>query len=279
MKTWKWNRYVAERVIPYIILTIIGLLFIVPLLWMIFASFDGHASLTAALPKQVTLNNFISIFNNPANIQAFANGVVLSFGQAILVVIIAALAAYPLSRYQLTYKKPFLYTILFATGLPITAVMVPVYEMFVYFKLQDSIFWTMIFLTASSLPYAIWIMKNFMDAVPLELEEAAWVDGASILQTLRRVVTPLMLPGIFTVGIFTFSGSWGNFFVPFILIQSPAKLPASVSIYQFFGQYGMVQYGQLAAFSFIYTLPAVILYIISQRFMSTGFNFSGGTKG
>lgn len=279
MKTLKWNRFMAARVIPYVILTFIGVLFVIPLLWMIFASFDGHASLTASLPKQFTMDNFVSIFKNPANIQAFANGVVLSLGQAVLVVIIAALAAYPLSRYQLNYKKPFLYTILFATGLPITAVMVPVYEMFVYFKLQDSIFWTMIFLTASSLPYAIWIMKNFMDAVPTELEEAAWVDGASILQTLRRVVTPLMLPGIFTVGIFTFSGSWGNFFVPFILIQSPAKLPASVSIYQFFGQYGMVQYGQLAAFSFIYTLPAVILYIISQRFMSAGFNFSGGTKG
>jgi multiple sugar transport system permease protein len=275
----KWNRFVAARVIPYIILTIIGILFVLPLLWMIFASFDSHATLTAQLPKQVTVNNFVSIFHNPANIQAFVNGVVLSLGQAILVVIIAALAAYPLSRYQLTYKKPFMYTILFATGLPITAVMVPVYEMFVYFNLQDSIFWTMIFLTASSLPYAIWIMKNFMDSVPLELEEAAWVDGASILQTLRKVVAPLMLPGIFTVGIFTFSGSWGNFFVPFILIQSPAKLPASVSIYQFFGQYGMVQYGQLAAFSFLYTLPAVILYIISQRYMSAGFNFSGGTKG
>jgi multiple sugar transport system permease protein len=275
----KWNRFVAARVIPYIILTIIGILFVLPLLWMIFASFDSHATLTAQLPKQVTVNNFVSIFHNPTNIQAFVNGVVLSLGQAILVVIIAALAAYPLSRYQLTYKKPFMYTILFATGLPITAVMVPVYEMFVYFNLQDSIFWTMIFLTASSLPYAIWIMKNFMDSVPLELEEAAWVDGASILQTLRKVVAPLMLPGIFTVGIFTFSGSWGNFFVPFILIQSPAKLPASVSIYQFFGQYGMVQYGQLAAFSFLYTLPAVILYIISQRYMSAGFNFSGGTKG
>ncbi|WEG14683.1 carbohydrate ABC transporter permease [Pullulanibacillus sp. KACC 23026] len=273
------KQFFISKVIPYTILTIIGILFIIPLLWMILASFDSHASLKAALPQQWTLGNFRSVLTNPSNIQSFVNGVILSLGQSILVVILAGLAAYPLSRYQLKYKRPFMYTILFSTGLPITAVMVPVYELFVHFHLQDSIIWTMIFLTASSLPYAIWIMKNFMDSVPLELEEAAWVDGGSILQTLSRIVMPLMLPGVFTVGIFTFSGSWGNFFVPFILIQTPSKLPASVSIYQFFGQYGMVQYGQLAAFSFIYTIPAVLLYILSQRFMSQGFNFSGGTKG
>ncbi len=279
MGTLKKRRHFVTHVLPYIILSGIGILFIIPLLWMVLASFDSHASLKAAIPTHWTLQNFSSVLGNPANIRSFINGVILSLGQSILVVIIAGLAAYPLSRYQLKYKKPFLYTVLFSTGLPITAVMVPVYELFVHFHLQDSIFWTMIFLTASSLPYAIWIMKNFMDSVPVELEEAAWVDGGSILQTLGRVVMPLMLPGVFTVGIFTFSGSWGNFFVPFILIQTPTKLPASVSIYQFFGQYGMVQYGQLAAFSFIYTIPAVLLYILSQRFMSTGFNFSGGTKG
>lgn len=273
------KHFFISKVLPYIILSIIGVLFVLPLLWMIFASFDGHASLRASMPKQWTISNFSSVLNNPANIRAFVNGIILSLGQSILVVLLAGLAAYPLSRYQLKYKKPFMYTVLFSTGLPITAVMVPVYELFVRFHLQDSLFWTMIFLTASSLPYAIWIMKNFMDSVPLELEEAAWVDGGSILQTLSRIVVPLMLPGVFTVGIFTFSGSWGNFFVPFILIQTPSKLPASVSIFQFFGQYGMVQYGQLAAFSFLYTIPAVLLYILSQRFMSTGFNFSGGTKG
>ncbi len=273
------NFFSFERIAAYTVLGIIGILFVIPLLWMIFASINPTATLAAEIPAHPTLKNFIAILSDNANRISFVNGIVLSLGQSILVVLVAGLAAYPLSRYQLKYKRPFMYIILFSTGLPITAVMVPVYELFVYMKFQDSIFWTMLFLTASGLPYAIWIMKNFMDSVPLDLEEAAWVDGASVGQSLRRVVAPLMLPGIFTVGIFTFSGSWGNFFVPFILIQSPGKLPASVGIYQFFGQYGMVEYGKLAAFSFLYTIPAVLLYILSQRFMSTGFNFSGGTKG
>jgi multiple sugar transport system permease protein len=275
----KWNYHMTGRVVPYLILSLIGIAFIVPLLWMIFASIDPNANLMLKVPKHITLNNLKDILTNAENQRAFINGIFLSFGQAVLVVIVAGLAAYPLSRYSLRYKSPFMYLILFSTSLPITAVMVPVYQLFVTLKLQDSLIGVMIFLTASSLPYAIWMMKNFMDSIPLELEEAAWVDGSSIWKALRVIITPLLLPGIFTVGIFTFSGSWGNFFVPFILIQTPEKMPASVSIYQFFGSHGMVEYGKLAAFSIIYTIPTVLLYVLSQRFMSKGFSFGGATKG
>lgn len=275
----RFNRFYIGRVFPYIILTFIGLLFLLPLLWLVFASLDPNASLALRLPKEVTLDNYSSAITNPANQRSFGNGLILALGQAILVVLIAGFASYPLSRYQLRYKRPFMYIILFATGLPITAVMVPVYQFFLYMGLQDSLFFTILFLTASALPYSIWMMKNFMDSVPLELEEAAWVDGASIWTTLRVVIAPLMLPGIFTVGIFAFAGSWGNFLVPFILLQSPEKLPAAVTIYQYFGQNGIVQYGKLTAFSVIYTIPAVALYVLGQRFMSQGFSFGGANKG
>ncbi|MFB5760621.1 carbohydrate ABC transporter permease [Paenibacillus medicaginis] len=273
------NRFKAEITVPYIILTFIGVLFLLPLLWVIVASVDPAAQQALKIPDSLTLQNFTSILTDPANIRSFIIGLLLSFGQAVLVVVIAGLAAYPLSRYSLKYKKPFMYTILFMTSLPITAVMVPVYQLFIYLKLDDSILGTMLFLTASGLPYGIWMMKNFMDAVPLELEESAWVDGAAIWTGLRRIVAPLMVPGICTVAIFTFSGSWGNFFVPYILIQTPENFPASVSIYQFFGSYGMVEYGKLAAFSLIYTMPAVVLYIFSQRYMSKGFSLGGASKG
>lgn len=273
------NRFKAEKTVPYIILSLIGVMFLLPLLWVILASVDPNAQQALKIPDSLTLQNFTSILTDPANIRSFIIGLLLSFGQAVLVVVIAGLAAYPLSRYSLKYKKPFMYTILFMTSLPITAVMVPVYQLFIYLKLDDSILGTMLFLTASGLPYGIWMMKNFMDAVPLELEESAWVDGAAVWTGLRRIVAPLMVPGICTVAIFTFSGSWGNFFVPYILIQTPENFPASVSIYQFFGSYGMVEYGRLAAFSLIYTMPAVVLYIFSQRYMSKGFSLGGASKG
>ncbi len=268
-----------ERTLPYVILTVIGVLFLLPLLWVLIASVDPNANSSIKVPPAFTVDNFKSILTDPVNIRAFIIGLLLSLGQGLLVVLVAGLAAYPLSRYQMKYKKHFMFTILFMTSLPITAVMVPVYQLFIYMKLQDSLWGTMFFLTAAGLPYAIWMLKNFMDAVPLELEESAWIDGASVWQGLKRIVAPLMIPGICTVGIFTFSGSWGNFFVPYILIQSPEKLPASVTIYQFFGNFGMVEYGKLAAFSILYTFPAIVLYIFSQRFMSQGFSLGGASKG
>lgn len=268
-----------EKWIHYIILSILALLFLLPLLWMIFASVDTGAIQSLKVPEKLTLANFTSILTDPSIIRSFFIGLGMSGTQAILVVGLSVLAAYPLSRYQLKFKKSFMMTILFLTSLPMTAVMVPVYQLFLYLKFQDSIIAVTFFLTASSLPYGIWMMKNFMDSVPIELEESAWVDGASSWQGVYKIVAPLIIPGIFTVAIFTFSGSWGNFFVPYILIQSPEKMPASVTIFQFFGNFGMVNYGRLAAFSVIYTVPVVALYALSQNFMSKGFSLGGATKG
>ena len=169
--------------------------------------------------------------------------------------------------------------ILFMTALPMIAVIVPVYKMYLSLGLLDKIWGVILYLSASSLPYGLWLMKNFMDAVPQELEEAAWVDGATTMKSITGVVLPLMFPGICTVFIYTFSKSWGNFFVPYILLSSASKMPASVKLYQFFGQYGLIDYGPLAAYSIIYTLPSILLYILSQNYMSKGFSLSGAAKG
>ncbi|WP_127591682.1 carbohydrate ABC transporter permease [Paenibacillus lautus] len=267
------------RILPYAILTGIGICFVLPLLWVLVASVDPNAMQSLKMPSKVTGANYVEVITSSENQRAYLIGLVMSLGQAVLVVLLALLAAYPLSRYQMKYKKPFMLTILFMTSLPITAVMVPVYQLFLGLKLYDNIFGVILFYVASSMPYGIWMMKNFMDSVPSDLEEAAWVDGASVFTGMRKVVAPLMVPGICTVAIFTFSGSWGNFFVPYILLQSPEKFPASLKLYQFFGQYGMVDYGSLAAFSVLYAIPAIIMYILSQQFMSKGFGLQGGTKG
>lgn len=272
----KWR---FEKKVPYIILTILALIFILPLLWVIIASLDANASQAVKIPAQWTLENYKAVLSSQTNQRAFLNGLVISFGQSVLVVVVAGLAAYPLSRYELRYKNIFMFTILLMTSLPITAVMVPVYKMFLSLKLYDKTYGVILFLTATSLPYAIWLMKNFMDSVPVELEEAAWVDGATTMTSIRKIIVPLMFPGICVVFIYTFSGSWGNFFVPYILLQTLDKLPASVTLYQFFGQHGMVVYGQLAAYSALYAIPSLVLYILSQSYMSKGFNMSGAAKG
>lgn len=104
-------------------------------------------------------------------------------------------------------------------------------------------------------------MHNFMKTIPVELEEAARVDGATTFQVIRKIIAPLMFPGICVVFIFTFSGSWGNFFIPYILLNTLENMPASVKLYQFFGSHGLIMYGQLAAYSVLYSLPSILLYM------------------
>ena len=253
--------------------------FIIPLLWVILASFNRTAGLTVSIPDHWTLDNFRAVMTPETTYRPVLNGVILCGGAAFLTIVCATLAAYPLSRSNLRYKRPFLLTILFSTGLPITAIMIPVYGLFVQLNLIDTISGTMLFMATTGLPFAIWLMKNFMDSVPVTLEEAAWTDGASRMKTLWYVILPLMWPGISVVAIFTFVGMWGNFFVPFVLLLSPDRLPASVSIYTFFSQYGEVQFGQLAAYSMLYSLPVVVLFLILSRKLGGAFALGGAIKG
>ncbi|MEI6056586.1 MAG: carbohydrate ABC transporter permease [Lentisphaerota bacterium] len=261
----------------YITLAVIAILFILPFIWMVFASLDKEATLALKIPD-VTLDNFKHVLTDSATMRSFLNGFWIAFGQAIIVVVLSLFAAYPLSRFNFKAKRSFMISLLFLTGLPIMALMVPVYQLFFYLKMTDSLVATTIFMASTGFPFAIWMMKNFMDSVPVDIEESAWIDGASKMRSLLTIVTPLMLPGIFTVFIMVFTGGWGNFFVPFILLNSPEKMPPAVTIYQFFTQYGMVTYGTLAAFSTLYTIPPIILYFIAQKYIAAGFSMGGSNK-
>jgi multiple sugar transport system permease protein len=267
------------RVPADVALLVIGACFVLPLLWLLFASLDPAAGHEARLPREVSLGNFVEIMTPGLLFGPLWNSLVLSAGTGAVNLVAAVLAAYPLSRYQSRFNKPFMYTILFGTCLPITAIMVPVYGLFVQLELLDSMPATIFFMATTTLPMAIWMMKNFMDAVPVSLEEAAWVDGASGLTALRTIVLPLMRQGLGVVFIFVFIQAWGNFFVPFVLLLSEARQPAAVSIYSFFGQHGAVAYGQLAAFSILYSVPVLALYVIVAKGAGSSFALSGAVKG
>ncbi len=269
----------AVGAVSNLVLVLIAALFSVPLLWVIFASLDPQATLSVQWPDPPSTENFRAVLNEETTVRPMWNSLVLCGGATAITVISSALAAYPLSRYQSRAKRPFLLTIIFATGLPITAVMIPVYAMFVQVNLIDSMFGAVLFLATSSLPYGMFLTKNFMDGVPKDLEESAWTEGASTMRTLWAIVLPLMRPGTAVVTIFTFVTMWGNFFVPFMLLLSPDKLPAAVSLYTFSSQYGQIAYGQLAAFSILYSLPVVVLYLLMGRRLGAGFAMTGGVKG
>lgn len=262
-----------------IALVVIGIAFLVPIAWIVFSSVDPAASVSIELPSKITFDNFAQVFDFDLTIRPLLNSAVISLGAALLTVVVGVLAAYPLSRFNLRFQRGFLYGVLFGSCLPITALMVPVYAMFVQLKLLDSIPGVILFMAATSLPMAIWMLKNFMDSVPISLEEAAWVDGASAMRALTQIVLPLMRSGIGVVFIFVFTQAWGNFFVPFVLLFSSDKMPAAVAIFTFFGNHGAVAYGQLAAFATLYSVPILVLYLVMQRVTGSSFALAGGVKG
>ncbi|MEU5049461.1 carbohydrate ABC transporter permease [Streptomyces sp. NPDC021096] len=253
--------------------------FAVPLVWLLLASVDSGAGLRVRAPEDPTFDNFSAVLTEDITFRPMLNSLLLCGGATLLTIVCAALAAYPLSRYRSRVTRPYLLGVLFTTCLPLTAIMVPVYGLFVRINLIDTVYGTALFLATAQLPFAIWLMKNFMDGVPVILEEAAWTDGAGRLQALVRVILPLMGPGLSVVTIYCFIMLWGNFFVPFMLLLSPDQLPASVSIFTFFGNYGQVAYGQLAAFSLLYSTPVVVLYALIARRLGGGFALGGAVKG
>lgn len=267
------------KITKHLLLILIGCLFLLPALWMLFASFDYQASQSIRIPSNPSLINYLSILTDMTAIKGFFMSFIIAGGQTSVIIVISFCAAYPLSRYNLKKAQSITFSLLFLTAIPMTAVMVPVYQLFILLGLVDSIYGTILFMATTGLPYGIWMTKNFLDSVSVDLEEAAWIDGASSFQALRIVVLPLMKPGIFTVIIYSFVRSWGNFFIPFILLQSVTKLPASVKIYRFFGDRGEVMFGPLCAYSLLYLLPAILLYSFAQNYMSKGFAMGGATKG
>ncbi len=273
------SRRAARRLAADAGLLVVAVAFLLPLAWVVLSAFDPHAGLRVKAPDGVTLEHFEAILTDEITFTPLLNSLLLCGGATALTVVCAALAAYPLSRYRSRLNRPFLLTILFATSLPITAIMVPVYALFVRVNLIDTVQGTVFFFAASQLPFGIWLMKNFMDGVPKELEEAAWTDGgvlAPVAAADRAAADGAGRGGGDRVLV---RDDVGNFFVPFMLLLSPDLMPASVSINDFFGNRGMVAYGQLAAFSIVYSTPVILLYVLISRRLGAGFALGGAVKG
>lgn len=260
-------------------LVFLAFVFLIPLTWLLIAAFSPNPSAQISIPREATASNFVEVFTWDLGIRPLLNSLGLSLGAAVVTVVVALLASYPVSRYRMRFNQPFMYTVLLTSCLPMSALMVPVFSLAVRAGVLDSLPITALFLATTSLPMAIWMTRNFMDSVPIVLEEAAWTDGASRMLGLWQIVVPLMRPGVAVVFIYVFMQAWGNFFVPFLLLRSSEKQPAAVTIYQFFGQYGAIDYGMLAAFSILYALPALFLYVLVSRGFGASFAGSGAVKG
>jgi multiple sugar transport system permease protein len=274
----RYRRVSSGSVAVNLALVALGCAFLLPMLWMFFASVDTNPDWAIKLPHHLTTRHFHDVVAG-GGLHSFANSIYLAGMTTVITTVFAALAAYPLSRRHIPLRRTFLFAILFAAGLPVTMMLVPVFQLYVRLGWLNSLFTTSLFLAATSLPFGIWLMKNFIDAVPPELDQAAALEGCGTFQTLVRVVLPLALPGLAVTAIYTFIQAWGAFLVPLVLDSNPNHQPGPITIYNFMGSHGFFDFGQLAAFSLMFSVPVVALYLVMSRFFSGAFTFGGAIQG
>ncbi len=272
------NRNILGQVGYYLFSALVIAFFGLPLLWLVLAPFNPRGSLAVEIPAAPTLDNFRQVFKNQFAVRALTiNNPILAFGSMIGITLIATLTAYALSRARVPGRDTLAYIlILFSSVVTGTAAMVPIFLIISGLGLIDSHLGVILVFIGGFLPAAIFIMRDFVDSIARSYEESALVSGASPFQVFRDVALPLVRPGMMVIAIWAFVQVWGAFLIPFVLLRSPSKLPASTAVYSFYNEAGTPNVTLVSAYSLLYALPVAILYlIVNWRY---GFRFFGGIK-
>ncbi|MGN6682614.1 MAG: carbohydrate ABC transporter permease [Devosia sp.] len=256
---------------------VLGAVFSLAQIWLIIAPLNARAQLGLDQPKPFTLSNFETVFGNSLAIHALLNSLIEGVGAVIVVGIAATLAAYALSRSTIPGKGAVTYILLlFSSVVSGSAAMVPIFLIISALGLIDTQVAVILVFAGGLLPTAMFILRDFIDGIPRSYEESAMVAGASPVQAFFDVALPVIRPGIVVVVVWAFVNVWGGFLIPFILLRSSDQMRASVAIYSFYSEAGTPIVTLLAAYSLIYSLPVIALYLfVSWRF---GFRFFGGIK-
>ncbi|WP_433663155.1 carbohydrate ABC transporter permease [Nocardia sp. CA-128927] len=270
-------RQIVARIGFYTFVAVVTGFFALPMLWLASAPFDTNPGYAPRIPEKPTLKHFSALFENDLTMGSLWNSVLLSFFCMALVVSSAALAAYALSRVRIPGRDALLYLLLLLSSVVTgTAAMVPIFLMIWKIGLLDKQFGVVLVLSGGLLPAAVFILKDFMDSVPRSYEESARVFGAGPLRILRDIVVPLARPGLATIAVWTVVNVWGSYLVPFLLLRDQDKQPAAVVVRTFYDEGGGAQLGPISAFSLLYSIPVVLMYLFVNR--RYGFRLHGGIK-
>ncbi len=269
-----------QKIIIYALMALVMIFFVGPIVWFILLAFR-HPSDAYNLPPELIfqpdLGNFITTFVDPGNnaIQ-LVNSLIVSTGATLLSLPFALSAAYALSRFAMRGKDFIMNWYISLLIAPPIVFVIP------YFILMSWIGWAgtyqamILTLQTLAIPFSVWLLKSFMDEVPLDLEEAAWVDGANRFTAFFRIIIPLTIPGIIVTSMFTFVFSWNNVLFPLVLSkQSTTTLP--VGTISFFASTG-VYWGHIAATAVVAMLPPMIIFLLLGRYVVRGLTF-GAVKG
>jgi multiple sugar transport system permease protein len=205
------------------------------------------------------------------------NSITIAFTVAILNIIIGSLSAYPFARSNFRGKTTLLVLYLLTRMVPALALVLPVYLVLRTLGALNQLWGLVIMYMSFTLPYSVWILKNYFQTIPRDLEDAARVDRCNWFQAMVRVILPVSLPGIVAVGIYSFMASWGEFFYAMILMQTPEKDTMPVLVSQLSTELG-TEYGFLTSSAVLAVIPPLVLALIFQRMIISGIG-AGAVKG
>jgi multiple sugar transport system permease protein len=273
------------------VLLLLYLLFTLsPIMWLLLSTIQTQASLLRVpvqiVPESITLRNYIDIFKPAAFgehrgestfLLALRNSVLISLGTTAVAMLFGTLAAYAFARFNIPGKRGWLLTVLGSQLLPPISILIPLFRMFKRADLLDTMASLILAYSTFSIPFVVWIMAGYFQSVPIELEEAARIDGASRFQSFLRITLPLAAPGLGAAAIFTLLNAWDEFFFALIFTSTYAAKTVPVALAEFIGRHS-VNWGMLVTGGFIASLPPIVFSLVFYRYIVSGLS-AGGLKG
>ena len=261
-------------------LLVFYLFLLLPIVWLLLSSFRNSDSIQSGrlLPArpELTVRNYIEAFQISNFTTYMANSFMIAFSVMVMVVFIGSLGAYSLSRFTLKGKRSFMMAALLPQFFPYVLVLIPFYVLMSNLGLVDNRFGVILTHTSITLPFALWMLTGYFNAIPRELDQAALIDGCSRLGVLFRIIYPVAIPGLVVAGFFAFVVSWGDYLFVSILSQSNTTQTLPIGLQTFMSSLE-VRWGLITAGTVLAIVPTVVFFSIVQRRLVSGLT-AGAVK-
>lgn len=250
-----------------------------PVYWMVTSALDPRAGSRGAspLPSGLTLDHFRFVLDEGGFGRFLLNSALVGAGTVLLAGLLSLLAAVAVARFTFRFRTAVLVMVLVVQMVPLEALVIPLFVQMRHLDMLNSLLGLTVVYLAFSLPFAIWMLRGFVAAVPREVEEAAYLDGCSWQRMFRSVLLPLVAPGLVATSVFSFIVAWNEFIFAFTFLQDESKFTAAVGLHRFFGQHTN-DWGAVMAGSTLITLPVLVFFVLVQRRLSGGLA-AGAVKG
>ena len=261
--------------ISYLYLSVLSVMAVFPLLWIVLCSVKKQGELlsnpTKLIPSAVTLDNFKNVLINLGFLNNIGNSIIIAFSSTLITITISALGAYGIVRFYPRFGKLMTRVLITTYMFPPILLAVPYSIIMGKAGLMNTRIGLVIVYLSFSVPYAIWLLVGFFQTVPLEIEEAARVDGANKIQVFVNVALPIVAPGLVAVAIYTFINAWNELLYALIMTNSTSKMTVSIALKSLEGQ-EILDWGTMMAASVPVVVPSIIFFMLIQKKIAGGLS-------